>query len=93
MTPQVPVIDISAYLGGADPAATAAEIDRAATGSGFFQIIGHGVDMALLDAVYDGAVRLSHEPPEVKAALASPSGHPYRGLKRVANCGCPANGR
>jgi isopenicillin N synthase-like dioxygenase len=80
MTPQVPVIDISAYLGGADPAATAAEIDRAATSSGFFQIIGHGVDMALLDAVYDGAVRLSHEPPEVKAALASPSGHPYRGL-------------
>jgi len=54
MSPQVPVIDIAAYLSGADPAATPAEIDRAATTSGFFQVVGHGVDIALLDADHAG---------------------------------------
>jgi isopenicillin N synthase-like dioxygenase len=80
MSPQVPVIDVSSFLNGVDLATAAAEVDEAATRSGFFQIVGHGVDMSLLDAVYDGAVRLSRQPDEVKAALVSPSGHPYRGL-------------
>jgi isopenicillin N synthase-like dioxygenase len=79
-TPNVPVIDITSFLDGSDSLGPARAVDEAATGSGFFQIIGHGVDIALLDAVYDGAVRLSREPDEVKAALVSPSGHPYRGL-------------
>jgi isopenicillin N synthase-like dioxygenase len=80
MSTHVPVIDVSRFLSGTDLATAAREVDAAATRSGFFQIVGHGVDMSLLDAVYDGAVRLSQEPDEVRAALASPSGHPYRGL-------------
>jgi isopenicillin N synthase-like dioxygenase len=78
--PQVPVIDIASFLDGTDPETPARAIDEAARRSGFFQIIGHGIETPLLDAVYERAVRLSEEPDEVKAALASPTGHPYRGL-------------
>jgi isopenicillin N synthase-like dioxygenase len=79
-TPNVPIIDIASFLDGSDVQTPAREIDEAASGSGFFQITGHGLDMSLLDAVYAAAVDLAGQPEEVRATLSSPTGHPYRGL-------------
>lgn len=76
----VPVIDISSFLDRTDIDTPAREIDRAATNIGFFQIVGHGVSMTLLDAVYRQAEALNREPEDVRSNLASPTGHPYRGM-------------
>lgn len=82
MTNPVPIIDISGFLHGSDLATAPAEVRAAATTSGFFQITGHGIPTALFDAVYQVAEALSALPDEVKENLVSPTGHPYRGLRR-----------
>ncbi|TCN55872.1 isopenicillin N synthase-like dioxygenase [Rhodococcus sp. SMB37] len=76
----VPVIDISGFLDGSDPHTAPREINHAATTSGFFQIVGHGIDAALIDAAYQVATGLQSLPRDVKDTLRSPSGHPFRGL-------------
>jgi isopenicillin N synthase-like dioxygenase len=81
--PIIPVIDISSFLAGSDLVTAPAQVDEAATRSGFFQIVGHGIDTELLDAVYRQARLLADEPPETRAGLLSPVGHPYRGLTSV----------
>jgi isopenicillin N synthase-like dioxygenase len=60
MTFEVPTIDISPYLAPSATAATdpdcarvAAEIDRACREVGFFQVVGHGVDDALIEGLKD----------------------------------------
>jgi isopenicillin N synthase-like dioxygenase len=83
--PYVPVIDIASFLDGSDLLTPARAVDEAARTSGFLQITGHGVDESLLDAVYGAAVRLHQAPEQVRAALISPSGHPYRGLASVTD--------
>jgi isopenicillin N synthase-like dioxygenase len=82
MTNPVPVIDISGFLAGSDLATGPAEVREAATTSGFFQITGHGIPAEFFDAVYTVADALSALPDETKENLVSPSGHPYRGLRR-----------
>ncbi|HUE88275.1 MAG TPA: 2-oxoglutarate and iron-dependent oxygenase domain-containing protein, partial [Vicinamibacterales bacterium] len=55
---QIPVIDISALIAGSEgQQKTAAEIGQACRESGFFYIVGHGVDLALQARL----VRLSRE--------------------------------
>jgi isopenicillin N synthase-like dioxygenase len=82
--PSVPVIDIGALL---DADATeaglqrvATELDRACRSIGFFGIIGHGLDPALLRRL-DTAARSFFELPEAtKAAIAMPlAGPAWRG--------------
>lgn len=76
----IPVIDISGFLDGSDLETAPNQIHAAATTSGFFQIIGHGIDKELFDRCYDVADVLFDQPREVKNTLKSPSGHPFRGL-------------
>jgi isopenicillin N synthase-like dioxygenase len=76
----VPTIDISGFLAGTDLVSASARIKAAATTSGFFQIVGHGIPTALFDDCYRVADVLFTLPQSGKDTLRSPSGHPYRGL-------------
>jgi isopenicillin N synthase-like dioxygenase len=76
----VPVIDIRSFLAGDDLVTAPQQVREAATTSGFFQIVGHGIDPDQVDASYRVAERLMSLPRSVKDQLRSPSGHPYRGL-------------
>ena len=60
----LPVIDLAGLFTGepADKARVAAALGRAARGSGFFYITGHGVDQGLIDAMF-AASRDFHERP------------------------------
>jgi isopenicillin N synthase-like dioxygenase len=76
----VPIIDVSGFLDGTDLVTAPRSILHAATTSGFFQIVGHGIDKAQIDACYSVATALDALPREVKDTLRSPSGHPFRGM-------------
>lgn len=76
----VPIIDISGFLDGSDLLTAPRSILHAATTSGFFQIIGHGIDKTQIDECYAVANELNAISREAKDMLRSPSGHPFRGL-------------
>ncbi len=76
----VPVVDIAGYLDGSDPQRVAGEIEAAATEVGFFQIVGHGIDLSVVDAVYAASAALFALPDDEKEQLLSATGHPYRGV-------------
>jgi isopenicillin N synthase-like dioxygenase len=75
----VPVIDVSTAIDGSAIGAVAEAIDLACCEVGFFQIVGHGVDVTTFDAVYESAPDLWSLAPEVKERYRSPSGHPFQG--------------
>ncbi|GAA3969952.1 isopenicillin N synthase family oxygenase [Actinomadura viridis] len=77
----VPLIDIGGFLAGTDLRTAPEQVGEAATTSGFFQIVGHGIPRALFDACYAAGEELGRLPEEAKRTLTSPSGHPYRGLR------------
>ncbi|OLT09209.1 hypothetical protein BJF78_31240 [Pseudonocardia sp. CNS-139] len=77
----VPVVDISGFLAGADPGPAAAAVRDACERVGFLQVTGHGVAQHLLDAVVATMERLVALPPDVLDGLASPTGHPFRGVR------------
>ena len=78
--PLIPVIDVSTFLAGTDLATAPEQVKEAATNSGFFQIVGHGIEKELLDAVYARSIDLAQMPKDYRDSLVSPVGHPYRGL-------------
>lgn len=86
---QVPVIDIGPFLAGTEEgiAQVGAEIDRACREIGFFQIVGHGVDPQLVDAVYDSARAFFAQPDEQKAEAAQPAPDQVRGWSGVGKEG------
>jgi isopenicillin N synthase-like dioxygenase len=74
----IPVIDLTAACAGdLDPAAAA--VGAAIGDVGFFQVVGHGIPPAVIDAVHDARQRLGVPDPEAQAVLASP--HPFRGWR------------
>jgi isopenicillin N synthase-like dioxygenase len=75
---EIPVVDIAPFLAGHDGATAAAEIEAAATQVGFFQVIGHGVPSAMLDAVYHAAHSFAALDTATKEQFRS--AHPYRGV-------------
>lgn len=77
----VPVIDVGPFLAGTDLHTAPAQIAEAAENSGFFQIVGHGIDPARIDRVYELVDVLMNLPQEIKDTLRPASGHPYRGLQ------------
>jgi isopenicillin N synthase-like dioxygenase len=85
MPEQIPVIDISPALDARAIGPVAAEIDWACREVGFLQIVGHGLDLALLDAVYTAAPDLWTLPPDVKATLAHPSGRMFYGVQTISD--------
>ncbi|MFK8022831.1 MAG: isopenicillin N synthase family dioxygenase [Ilumatobacter sp.] len=85
----VPIIDIAPFLSG-DPAGmaqVAAEVDRACTDIGFFQIVGHGVPPALIDDVYRTARSFFALPDDQKATAAQPAPDQVRGWSGVGKEG------
>ena len=76
----VPTVDISGYL--SDPESPRAQeivsqIRLACITSGFFQIVGHGIDRELQNKVIDCARKLFDLPLEEKAKLQSSQGRGY----------------
>jgi isopenicillin N synthase-like dioxygenase len=75
----IPVIDLSEAVAGRDSSRAAGEIGTACREVGFFQVVGHGVDAALLATAYDTADDLFSRPREEKERWKDPLGHPFRG--------------
>lgn len=76
----IPVIDLSAARNGGDVRDTASQIDAACRTTGFFQVVGHGVDPRLYHDYYRAAEKVWATPADHEAELAS--AHPFRGLYR-----------
>ena len=76
----IPMIDISGYLAGADATSTIEAVRDACERVGFFLVTGHGIDQALFGGVVDSMMGLAALPESELAALASPTGHPFRGV-------------
>ena len=74
ITSELPVIDISTLLAGADDAATARAIDAAASAYGFFYLTGHGIPPALFDEVEHVARAFFALPEADKASIAMAKG-------------------
>lgn len=86
----IPVIDISTIDTPQGRKQAAAAIYDAIVDAGFFQIVGHGVPMELIDRAYAMYDNLFDRPDEYKEALESPNGNPFRGYfraERAANAG------
>lgn len=74
---EVPVVDISPYVGGGPPAeraAVAAAMDRACSTVGFVQVLGHGVDPAVTDALAAALDEFFALPAETKTRYQAPPG-------------------
>ena len=85
----VPVIDVSDFLAG-DPAGAervAQEIAHACEHTGFFQIVGHGVDLDFIQSVYDISREFFDLPDEEKAKVCQPSPDQVRGWSAVGKEG------
>jgi isopenicillin N synthase-like dioxygenase len=78
---EVPVIDLNQFREGGDPASAVAALKDACENVGFFQVVGHGVPQASLDAVGTAMRLLARLPVDELEALAAPSGHPFRGVE------------
>jgi len=67
----IPVLDLGPYLRGEPGAleATAAALRNALENIGFYFIVNHGVDQALVDATFEAARRFHAQPLEDKMAL------------------------
>jgi len=94
-SPQLPLIDVQALRRGnaAERQAVAARLGRACETHGFFYITGHGIDPALVDAVF-GASRAFFDLPEAsKTALDkrhSPCNRGYEPLRaQTLEAGAP----
>lgn len=66
----VPVIDLAAGTDKAGRAAVARAIGEACETSGFFAIVGHGIDQALIDRVYSTSKRFFELPRDEKSKVA-----------------------
>lgn len=73
---EVPIVDLATRRTGAQARrASAYEIHKAARETGFFYITNHGVDRALVDAVFREAARLLDQPIERKERVQKRPGH------------------
>jgi len=73
MIDQVPVIDI----GRLEAAASRAAIDRACRDWGFFQVVGHGVERALLERLFALSREFFAQPHEAKQRIARDADNPW----------------
>jgi isopenicillin N synthase-like dioxygenase len=80
VTYRVPVIDLEAALTSRGPELDA--VRGAVEQVGLVQVTNHGIDASLIEEFGRRAGRLLSLPRAEKAALASPTGHPYRGWRQ-----------
>ncbi|MEX1104990.1 MAG: 2-oxoglutarate and iron-dependent oxygenase domain-containing protein [Ilumatobacteraceae bacterium] len=85
----VPVIDVSPFLAGdsAGMEAVAKEIAHACEHTGFFQIVGHGVDLDFIQSVYDVSRAFFDLSESDKAKVSQPSPDQVRGWSAVGKEG------
>ncbi|MCW2766064.1 MAG: putative oxidoreductase, 2OG-Fe(II) oxygenase family [Nocardioides sp.] len=81
----VPVIDISALRDGSaeELVALVAQIDGACREIGFFQITGHGVDLDMVQRMYDVSRAFFDQSDEIKQSVAQPNPQTIRGYCAV----------
>jgi isopenicillin N synthase-like dioxygenase len=71
----LPVIDVAPLVSGTgDPSRVASEIDRASREVGFFYVVGHGIDGALVERLESSAREFFALPDAEKAAIAMEHG-------------------
>ena len=77
---ELPTIDLRLLCepGGAE--FLAAEVDRVCREWGFLKVVGHGIAPETFEAVYESMLAVVALSADDKARLASPQGHPFRGL-------------
>ncbi len=76
----VPIIDLTSFAGGSDAERSriGGEVDRACREIGFFTIVGHGVDDAVIDDARAQSLAFFDLPLDDKLAVAMPTpGYPY----------------
>ncbi len=85
----VPVIDISDFLAGTPEGIqrVAAEVAHACEHTGFFQIVGHGVDLDFIQSVYDISRDFFDLPEAEKTKVSQPSPDQVRGWSAVGKEG------
>ncbi|GAA0371669.1 hypothetical protein GCM10009530_22280 [Microbispora corallina] len=79
---KLPVIDLELALSDDAPADLLDAARAAAEQVGIIQVVNHGVPAELIDEFHERVGRILDLPREDKKALASPTGHPYRGWRQ-----------
>ena len=82
MPNNIPVIDLGRVVEGVAPPEVLEQIRRAGQNVGVIQVINHGVPLSLIIEHDRRTAAMLAQPREHKAALASPTGHPYRGWRQ-----------
>jgi isopenicillin N synthase-like dioxygenase len=85
---QVPLVDLTQWLDGSDPAGVAAAVDRALRDVGFFLVVGHGIDADLITETRRLFAEFFHQPQAAKAQVRMPT----LGMAGWAPMGMEANG-
>ena len=85
---RVPLVDLTAWLDGSDPAGVAAAVDEALSSVGFFLLVGHGVDPVLVAETRARYAEFFALPTQEKTAVRMPR----LGLAGWAPMGMEANG-
>ncbi len=82
---EIPTISLAGLRSGrrTDLERIGAEIGRAARGIGFFSIVDHGIDPALLEALYAGSRAFFALPQSEKEALTVANSTAYRGYVQI----------
>jgi isopenicillin N synthase-like dioxygenase len=89
--PRVPVIDLSLFdVGGTWRDHTAAQVDEAASALGFFRVIGHGIEPAVVDSMLEASRAFFGQPGTTKVLyfreeLADDDEHPHPGELQPRN--------
>lgn len=78
----IPVIDLGLVTNGVAPAEVLDAIRAAGENIGVLQVVNHGVPLSLIHEHDRRTSALLAPSREVKAELASPTGHPYRGWRQ-----------
>jgi isopenicillin N synthase-like dioxygenase len=80
MDASLPLIDLAPFRSDLQPLQTvAAALGRAARGTGFFYVSGHGIDAGLIGDVFTASARFFGQPDAVKEALSITRGRHNRG--------------
>jgi isopenicillin N synthase-like dioxygenase len=82
MPAQIQVIDLQAALAADAPEELLATVRAAAEQVGIIQVVNHGVPEDVIQNFHRSVARVLALPRAEKEALASPTGHPYRGWRQ-----------
>jgi isopenicillin N synthase-like dioxygenase len=79
----IPIIDVASAVAGSPSPELVAQIAEACEAIGFFVIVNHGMDPAMIDGMHAVTRELFALDVEVKNRWCSPTGNRYRGFSRL----------